>query len=131
MATEPEPQKFNAFSVQRWYVGVADSYHFVRDEINVWVAAQTRDDVWQLKPVQFEWVRSEPGVVLDNEQPSMVLPRELAQRMLEAGIPKYNATDAGNVLTKIRDLERQRDFAQQQLNNLIAGIGRLGATTGH
>ena len=117
--------EFHQSAVQRWHVGAEVSYRFADDEVHLWIAGRTNDGLFRLTPVEFIWQQVPEGI--DASEPSMRLATDLGERVLEALVPRYVGTDVTNVVTKIRELERQRDKAQSQLDNLIAGFGRLGA----
>lgn len=82
-----------------------------------------------LKPTVLEFELCPEGVSRTDTGPSLSIPNELAQAMLEALVPHFLGTDVTNVLGLVRRLTQERDKAVAQLDALIDGIGRLSKPT--
>lgn len=61
----------------------------------------------------------------DVELPKSKIPTELCDLLLQS-LARYLMGDGSDLIVKLRKAEAERNLAVKQLNDLIAGIGRLG-----
>lgn len=110
-------------------VHVEADYRFALDQLNMYVIARDGNGGRAIvQPTELVFNTLAEGTHLTEPQsPSFQIPNELAEALLGALVPHFIGTDPANLLQEVRKLRSERDFLRHQLNNLISGIGRLGA----
>lgn len=100
---------------------------FMRDIVKVHIAYRSPDGTFTVvAPMPFTLGEGfPPGVEVRSELPaSMEIPRDLAELLLNA--LGHAVLGAPRMADRIRDLEQQLRVSERRVDNLIAGIGRLG-----
>lgn len=113
-------------SSDRYRVMVEDSYRFAQDEVILNVVKQTRDGY---VPVYVRFTEGEiiPQNTVTDAEIGAPVPRELAELIL-AAFGRYFLSTEGDLVVTNQRLTRELHRVTQQLESLIAGIGRLGSS---
>lgn len=109
-------------------MSVDADFNFMRDELVIHVVRRTQDGYVPITltfvegdPVTFDATTEEGG----NPFPAFNMPRELAELWM-ATLAGYLLGVEGDLVRANQDLKNRLQRSQTQLENLIAGIGRLG-----
>lgn len=101
------------------------NYRFGTDETIIKIVERVQDGY---RPITFTFHVGETvpaGIEIDV--PGSAIPNELAELMLSAFAAYYLSAD-GDVVATNRKLKRELERVTKQLEDLIAGIGKLGGT---
>lgn len=113
-------------SSDRFRISIEDSYLFARDEVVIRIVRKEPDGY---RPVTFSFVISDEVISYDGtasiEPPECVMPREIAELLL-SGFGRHFLSSEGDLVATHERLKRELARVTKQLEDLIAGIGRLG-----
>jgi len=110
-----------------YQIMVDDSYRFAQDEVIVKIALRTQDGY---RPVTFTFYVGDEipagAAIAEVDAPvTTAIPRELAELML-AAFARHFLSAEGDIVQTVQRQKRELERVTKQLEDLIAGIGRLG-----
>lgn len=109
-----------------WRVlSVQDSSTFLRDQIKLFMAYKDDKGLSAVAPLVLELGEPIPDHTLAEDIAPTVIPYELAEQLFtQLGHILLGVTDSFTEITRLR---RELNVANHRIDNLINGIGRLGA----
>lgn len=105
---------------------VDDDYHFAADLVQIRLVRKELDGYRPIT-VTFEEGEWMDGVTAENP-PAFTMPRELCELLMSVFASYLIGAPDGDLVRTVYDLRQQLSRVTNQLENLIAGIGRLGGS---
>lgn len=104
-----------------------EDYNFARDEVRIAIIKRERDGYRKVKLTYSidEEITSLDNSVVPLDDAYTTIPRELAELMLSV-LAHHFVSVGSDLVNAMRDKDRQIARVTKQLEDLIAGIGRLG-----
>lgn len=116
-------------STNRFRLMINDSYRFAQDEVILQIVMKEQGSY---RPVTLtctiadEVIPYTPNTEISVELPQTVMPKELAELLLSA-FGRYFLSSEGDLVATVERQKRDLARVTKQLEDLIAGIGRLSA----